>query len=210
MIRHLSCEFVFKRMPNGGTAVLIRSAIISVYLYLIAIAFKSRIAPGATWHFDPTAFRALIAETIPWFGAIFAGVYIALYSRFASQWNYLASLYNQIMQAEMGNPPNGISQESVLRLWQAGFIEDAEDLHLAGKPMFAAVIRSMLVKPQIRADFIVHAPGGAKRLAKLELIVANALASFIRDQGFEVTDKAMPAAASTAPAATPKPVVEVP
>lgn len=114
------------------------------------------------------------------------------------------------MQAEMGNPPNGISHESVLRLWQAGFIEDAEDLHLARKPMFAALIRSMLVKRQIRADFIAHAPGGAERLDKLERIVAKELECFIRDQGLEVTDQTMPAAAPTAPAATPQPVVEIP
>jgi hypothetical protein len=210
MIRHLSCEFVLRRMPNGGTAVLIRSSIISLFLYLIAIALKSRIAPGATWHFDSAAFRMLIAETIPWFGAIFAGVYVALYSRFASQWNYLASLYNQIMQTAVANPPNGISHESALRLWQAGFIEDAEGLHLAGKPMFASVIRSMLTKPETRSYFIAHSPGGAERLAKLELRVAKALESSIRHQGLEVTDQTMPSPAPTAPGAMPQPAGEVP
>jgi hypothetical protein len=199
MIHHLSCEFVLKKMPNGGTAVLLRSAIISLGLYLAAIALKSRIAPGATWHFDLTVFRSLIAETIPWFGAIFAGVYVALYSRFASQWNYLANLYNQIMQTAVQNPPNGISQESALRLWQAGFIEDAEDLHLAGKPMFASVIHSMLAKPETRSYFTAHAPGGAQRLTELELTVAKALKSSIRHQGLEVSGSTMPSATPSAP-----------
>lgn len=196
MIRHLSCEFVLSKMPNGGTAVLIRSAIISFGLYLVAIALKSRIAPGATWQFDMTALRVVIADTIPWFGAIFAGVYVALYSRFASQWNYLASLYNQIMQTAVQNPPSGISSESALRLWQAGFIEDAEDLHLAGKPMFASVIRSMLAKSEVRSSFITHAPGGAERLARLEQRIADALKSSILHQGLEVSDQTMPSATS--------------
>jgi hypothetical protein len=104
MIHHLSCEFVLKRMPNGGTAVLLRSVLISIGLYLVVIAFKSRITPGATWSFDSAVFRSLLADTIPWFGAIFAGVYVALYSRFASQWNYVASLYNQIMQTAVQHP----------------------------------------------------------------------------------------------------------
>ena len=207
MIHHLSGEFVLKKMPNGGTAVLIRSGIISLGLYAVAIALKSRVAPGATWQFDMTALREVIADTIPWFGAIFAGVYVALYSRFATQWNYLASLYNQIMQTAVQNPPDGVSHESALRLWQAGFIEDAEDLHLAGKPMFASVIRSMLAKPETRSFFIAHAPGGAERLAKLEQIVAKALESSIRHQGLEVSAQTMP---SPAPIGAQQPAGEAP
>jgi hypothetical protein len=198
MLRLLSCEFVLKWIPNGGTAVLIRSVFISLGVYLITIAFKSRITPGATWHFDPSSFRALVGETIPWFGAIFAGVYVALYSRFASQWNYLASLYNQIMQAAVENPPEGVSRESALRIWQAGFIEDAEDLHLAGKPMFASIIQSMLAKPEIRANFIAHSPGGVERLAKLEQRTIRSLESSIRHQGLDVTDQTMPIIAPAA------------
>lgn len=192
MIHHLSCEFVLKRMPNGGTAVLLRSILISAGLYLVAIGFKSRIAPGATWSFDSAAFRSLLEDTIPWFGAIFAGVYVALYSRFASQWNYVASLYNQIMQTAVQNPPSGITHESALRLWQAAFIEDAEDLHLATKPMFASVIRSMLARPETRAYFVAHAPGGEPRLDKLEQRIARALRSSILHQGLEISEKTMP------------------
>ena len=200
MIHHLSCEFVLKKMPNGGTAVLLRSAILSLLIYMAAISLKSRITPGSTWQFDWTAFRSLVAETIPWFGAIFAGVYVALYSRFASQWNYLASLYNQIMATSVQSPPEGITSSAALRLWQAGFIEDAEDLHLAGKPMFASVIRSMLTKQQVREHFIAHAPGGAERLAKLEQRVARALEASIRHQGLEVTTSTLPPQTSSPPA----------
>jgi hypothetical protein len=38
------------------------------------------------------------ADSIGWIGAIFAAVYAALYARFASQWSYLAGVYNQMRQ----------------------------------------------------------------------------------------------------------------
>src|SRR5690606_21750544 len=155
--------------------------------------------PISTWLFDSSAFRSLLADTIPWFGAIFAGVYVALYSRFASQWNYVASLYNQIMQTAVQHPPNGITHESALRLWQAAFIEDAEDLHLATKPMFSSVIRSMLAKPETRAYFVAHAPGGELRLTKLEERITRALKSSIRHQGLKVSESTMPAVAPASP-----------
>lgn len=197
MLRYLSCEFVLKKMPNGGTAVLLRAALISLLIYLATIGFKSRVTPDATWNFDSDALRAVIADTIPWFGAIFAGVYVALYSRFASQWSYLASLYNQIMQTAVEHPPEGITSEAVLRVWQAAFIEDAEDLHLATKPMFASIIRSMLGRPEIRNNFVSHSPGGAERLANLELKIAKALEASIRSQGLAVNAQTMPDSAST-------------
>jgi hypothetical protein len=96
------------------------------------------------------------------------------------------------MQTAVQNPPAGVTNETALRLWQAGFIEDAEDLHLAGKPMFASVIRSMLAKPETRGFFISHAPGGAERLTKLEQTVEKALQASIRNQGLSVTPQTMP------------------
>lgn len=182
MFHYLSCEFVLKRMPNGGTAVFIRSSIISLGLYLTAIAFKSVIAPDAILQFDVMELRAIISETIPWFGAIFAGVYVALYSRFSSQWNYLASLYNQIMATSIQTPPDSATSQETLNLWQAAFIEDAEDLHLAYKPMFASIIQGMLKDDSIRECFEAHSPGGKNRLIKLEKRIAKALGIFILKQ----------------------------
>lgn len=200
MIRYLSGEFVLKRMPNGGTAVLLRSLIISVVLYTAVVVFKARITPGASWAFDWAAGRAILADTVPWFGAIFAGVYVALYSRFASQWNYLASLYNQIMATAVQHPPDGVTATQALHLWQAGFIEDAEDLHLATKPMFASVIRSMLKRKTIRDDFIEHAPGGAARLSALEQQVMCALKRSVKHRGLD-SEQGLTASAGAPPAA---------
>ena len=84
-----------------------------------------------------------IADTVPWLGAIFAGVYVALYARFASQWSYLAGVYNQIRQTLATWDPTK-DNANHLNLWRAGFIEDALDLHLATKPMFGPFLLRML------------------------------------------------------------------
>jgi hypothetical protein len=172
MISFLSGETILQFRPNGGTAVFLRTCFVSTLVYLLAIVLKARLAPGAISQFDPAVARALVSDTIPWFGAIFAGVYVALYSRFASQWNYLASLYNQLMATAVQCPPDGTNSTKILRTWQAGFIEDAEDLHLAGKPLFASIIRSLLAKDEVRQAFLDHTPGGLVRLALLEQKVA--------------------------------------
>lgn len=207
MIHYLSCEFVLKWLPNGGTAVLIRSFLISLMLYIVTIALKSRLEPNATWGMDLSVGRSLVSETIPWFGAIFAGVYAALYSRFASQWNYLANLYNQIMASAVQHPPtSGDAGTAVLRMWQAGFVEDAEDLHLAGKPMFASIIHSMLTKDEVKQNFSQYAPGGAERLNRLEARIVKAMEASIRHQGLRVSDTTLPAASDVKPSPPVDPV----
>jgi hypothetical protein len=117
----------------------------------------------------------VVAETIPWFGAIFAGVYMALYTCFASQWNYLASLYNQMMAMSVQCPPEGTTSSDNLVLWQAGFIEDADDLHLVTKPMFASVVSNLLQQQAVRDAITEYSPGGARRLGELEAKVKAAL-----------------------------------
>lgn len=174
-LRYLSFEFLLDLMPNGGRAVLYRSTLISILIYAGAVAFASRIEPGASWRPDMDAARKIVFETIPWFGAVFAGVYLALYARFASQWQYLASVYNQMMATAVQQPPIGHTPEAVLRIWQAGIIEDAEDLHLACKPMFASLVSVLLTRPAVRRQFVDHAPGGAERLIALEKKIQLAL-----------------------------------
>ena len=49
----------------------------------------------------------------------------------------------------------------------AGFIEDAEDLHLATKPMYAAVIHSFLERAEVRDAYEANTVNGAARLAAL-------------------------------------------
>lgn len=78
------------------------------------------------------------------FPAAFGAVYVALYARFSSQWNYLANLYNQIMQCRV--KANGQYDKERLARWCAGFVEDAWRLHLLRKPMFTEVVSGLLQK----------------------------------------------------------------
>jgi len=176
MLYHMSFEFLLKRHANGGGIILVRSVAISLQIYAAALALKEFCTPDATLTFSWAALQSAIAETVPWLGAIFAGVYAALYSRFSAQWTYLADLYNQIMAtaAQCGETDEA---EDVLTLWKAGFVEDADELHLATKPMFASIIKEMLSEPEVRAAFIAHAPGHEARLKDLEARVEKSLAN---------------------------------
>src|SRR5690606_6800070 len=82
--------------------------------------------------------------------------YLALYSRFSSQWGYLSNLYNQIKQAETSLQVN----KKTLNYWKAGFIEDAVELHLALKPMFAMIIKGWSQNPKVKKAFEANVPRG--------------------------------------------------
>ena len=130
--------------PNGGTIIICRSVQITIMMYLLGLVLRSLFNAAWPWHFDFGALWQNGAETVPWLGAIFAAVYVALYARFASQWSYLAGEYNQIRQtlATWKDPTKDNANH--LNLWRAGFIEDALDLHLATKPMFGPYLLRML------------------------------------------------------------------
>lgn len=95
---------------------------------------RSRRAPGRrSWGRGRAARPARDrAFNLPWLGATIAASYAASYSRFASQWVYLAELYNQIKAAELSIPEVLTpAQVLVFAEWKAGFLEDCETLHLA-------------------------------------------------------------------------------
>ena len=143
MLSILTCEFVLRYMPNGGKAVLLRSLALTLFLYLVAIAVRSFTRDGSTFEFSLDQLLREIHDTIPWAGALFGGVYLALYSRFSSQWTYLAALYNQLMEASLRQDEENFSDENYAA-WQAAFIEDAVRMHLATKEGFIGAIRMML------------------------------------------------------------------
>ncbi|MBA4682989.1 hypothetical protein DP090_010460 [Pseudomonas sp. MDMC216] len=124
MISTLTGEFILKFMPNGGRAVLYRSAFVTLYLYLLAIGIKSFTREHAVLEFSLEQFFAEVHKTIPWAGAIFGAVYAALYARFSSQWAYIADLYNQQLAAAATTSADDFGQENYA-IWQAAFIEDA-------------------------------------------------------------------------------------
>ncbi len=169
MIRWLSGEWLLHNRANGGTIVMLRAVWIAQLCYLAGIVLSEAVRPGTLWEFSLEALRNAAVSNWPVAVGSFAAAYTALYARFASQWAYLAGVYNQIMAAKV----RGIQQTDVdvvraLQYWEAGFIEDAEELHLATKPMFAGVVMSFLEDPGVRQKYIDTTAGGLPRLLDLE------------------------------------------
>lgn len=188
-VRWLSGEWQLDNRPNGGTVILLRSLWISALVYTALIGIKLLFG-GAICSPDFLN-RAKCAAASGFFHIAvpaFAFAYTALYVRFASQWSYLANLYNLIMAAKVRGDGAAVSAESegssksveAMQKWQAGFIEDAEELHLATKPMFAGVILSMLAVVGVRERFIEGTAGGEHRLKILEARVRLAYESASR------------------------------
>lgn len=161
VVEVLSSEWLLTcvQRSNGGTTIALRSLFTSIILYLLSLGLRNLVDPSRTWHPSPHQFQVEVGATLPWLGTIFAATYAALYARFSSQWTYLANLYNQIKAAECRNDRN----DEVLAEWKAGFIEDAIELHLAYKPLFASVIRAWGGNPQVANAFSETCSGGKLR-----------------------------------------------
>ena len=96
----------------------------------------------------------------------FAALYVAFYARFASQWAYLASVYNQVKSSEARaaeKTPAG-EREHIIAQWKAAFIEDAEVLHLHRKGIFVGTVRAWGANDDVRACFVASTYGGEERL----------------------------------------------
>jgi hypothetical protein len=159
-------EWMLRRgCPNGGTIIFFRSVQVTFLLYVIASWLRSLLNATWPWHRDFGFLWHNGPDSVAWIGAIFAAVYAALYARFASQWSYLAGVYNQMRQTLVTTKePN----RDHLVMWRAAFIEDALDLHLATKPMFSPFILRMLDMPPVAAKFDDYTNGGEKRRKQLE------------------------------------------
>jgi hypothetical protein len=173
-------EFWFRagRRPNGGALILARTTQVTAEIYGVTLLALYALAnPGGPRCLESAwdQVRSDLRDTLPWVGAIFAVVYAALYTRFAAQWSYLASLYNQIKEAELGLKPRSRSarNDRVLCEWKAAFIEDCQTLHLAAKPCFASIILGWSHHECVRAAYARHTAGGIYRLEKLLLIASD-------------------------------------
>jgi hypothetical protein len=185
-----SGEYLLWDNRNGGDVVFVRALHSTFVVLAIALLLKNGLDPARTFEFSCTELRNQVLGLGPWFGTVFAGTYAALYARFASQWTYLAGVYNQIKAAECRQPdPKPIAE------WKAGFIEDAEDLHLIRKQMFASIARAWMADPAVRSAFEKHAPGGSDRFARLKDAVETATsAATIGDKRLTETRSATAAA----------------
>jgi hypothetical protein len=170
-VNFFSGEFLLDGRPNGGTAVLLRSIWITTTIFIVLLPIKAYFAKDTIFlSFSFNQMKVDIGEMIPWVGAIFAGSYVALYARFAAQWNYLASLYNQLMATCIALPPTERASRGVAN-WKAAFIEDALDLHLARKSLFKMVIVEMLQDGDVVRSFVDSTHDGQARLQELETIL---------------------------------------
>jgi len=154
--------------PNGGNIILLRTTGITITFYILAIALKQSLDPDRTLAFDYRELLIALRDTLPWAGAIFAGVYVSLYARFSSQWVYLNGLYNQIkaMETRTAAGANEATRK-VIAEWKAGFLEDAQELHLATKPLLASVVKRWGEEPQVKDHFIRYTPGEEARYRAL-------------------------------------------
>ncbi|WP_456953332.1 hypothetical protein [Lysobacter sp. HA35] len=168
-VRYGSGEFVLDHMPNGGTAVLVRSLLVTAIAVIFVAPLKAYLAKDTIFlSFSIEQAKGDLGDILPWVGAIFAGVYAAFYSRFAAQWSYLAGLYNQLMATCASIPEAHQSSSRALSTWHAAFIEDAVELHLAAKPMFASMVVALLQDGEIVRDFVESTIEGPRKLAELE------------------------------------------
>jgi hypothetical protein len=166
VIAFLSGEWLLENRSNGAHIIVMRSLWAAGWIYLAAIALTEISSPGSRLCFSEYALRKRVSETIPWFGAIFAGVYLALYARFAGQWQYLAQLYNQLLHTATTTSPANLNSKKWAE-WRAAFVEDAFELHLACKPMFAAAVNGMLKNAEVMAAFKDNTVGADKKLASM-------------------------------------------
>jgi hypothetical protein len=164
IVTSLSFEWILTstKRPNGGEIVFLRALLIALWVYLLAIAIKHGVDPTRTRELSFREFEIEVCGTLPVLGAILAAVYFALYARFAAQWTYLANLYNQIKEAEARTVDNG-GAKPIIAAWKAGFLEDAEELHLATKRVFAPILRVWGQDAAVEACFITNTPGGKPR-----------------------------------------------
>jgi hypothetical protein len=165
VVRFLSAEWLLDLRPNGGTMVFVRSVFVAATFFLLA----SSISLLFYWDFRlcslPSEARSTVLRIAPYAGAVFAFAYTALYARFASQWSYLANLYNQIMAVQSANLK---CDEEAMNDWKVGFIQDALELHLATKPMFAEVIESILEDDKVQEAFTRGVSDGKEKLERLK------------------------------------------
>lgn len=174
LVTLLSFEWILTRFrrPNGGDIILLRALLIALLIYLSVIGVKNLLDPERGFSYDGEELRKQIGATLHWFGALVGSIYAALYTRFASQWRYLANLYNKIKEAE-AKYGDTVSND-VICSWKAGFLEDAEDLHLAKKQLFVSVINAWGKDSKVRQAFIENSPGGKARFNTLMREVVEA------------------------------------
>ena len=159
---------IFK--SNGGAVVALRALWTTAIFAIIAVIAVSAFDPE---RIGPATVNGTLEVlwTVSSSVVIFLGAsYVALYARFVSQWGYLAGLYNMIKQTEATTTP----ENKIIAEWKAGYLEDAENLHLAAKNSLAPVLYAWVRDPAVIRAYIKNTPGGANRLRRLRHLACHA------------------------------------
>src|SRR4030065_1180418 len=170
--------FALARRSNGVDMVLVRSLCISSILYIAVILAKRWVDPRQLQEISVYQLRYEIAQLFPWLGAIFAGVYASLSARYASQWKYLADLYNKIKEMQVRDATT-VKQKAMAE-WKAGFLEDAQLLHLGTHRVFVSVLRAWGSEKEVERQFLKHCPRGKRRY---DALMRDVEAAFVRQEG---------------------------
>jgi hypothetical protein len=183
LLRIASAEFIFRvrGLANGSGVIVLRSLWVASWVtgLFVVLAYwtsawfvSGTAAPGAA---NATIESVLfwINSVIAWFGAVFGFTYAGLYSRFASQWAYLADLYNSIKRAQFDKALAPTQEASSAGLAAAmadmkhAFVEDAVLLHLACKESFCVAVASWLQDPAVKQAIVDEASDGLAAYGRL-------------------------------------------
>ena len=155
---------------NGGTVIALRAVWISIFFTALAMASVSFFDPSRVCSISRNSiaevFWAVSSTVVVFLGAS----YLTLYARFVSQWSYLAGLYNLIKQTEA----TACVDQKVIAQWKAGYLEDAENLHLAAKNNLAPVLHAWTKDAAVESEYIKSTPGGKKRFDELSIVAKRA------------------------------------
>lgn len=166
------CLLTRYQFENGGATILVRSLWMAFVISSMIVLCHYVLQPTP---FSWRSFTNSILETYEICLAVFGAVYGGLYARFASQWTYLATTYHQIKAVES----QGSVNLTALAEWKAAFLEDADELHLASKRIFATVIRAWGHDRSVKSVFLRHAgcnaSDGKERFRRLMHRVRRAL-----------------------------------
>lgn len=190
-----SAEFVFRArgLANGSGVIVFRSLWVATWVTTLMASIALSIAPwlaagaagssplSSSGH-DSALFW--INSIIAWFGAVFGFTYAGLYARFASQWTYLADLYNSIKRAQLDvalsatNEPFAAGVVAAVADMKHGFVEDAVLLHLACKQSFCVAVACWLQDPAVKQAIVNECTDGLVTYARLFSDACEACARF--------------------------------
>jgi len=190
------------RLANSDKIVFFRSLWLAGWIFLIALIFNIATDPAVDYASVTKLdyYRGMVNKTIPWFGGIWGALYFFRYQQYSAQYLHLTQMYNSIRSAEIKMHAGGVGKPDKqsalwpkahneayksLARWKAGFIELAEELHLATRLPFISIIKTWGEDDSlnVRGVFDKHFPGGATRFDCLMLEINSRMNNLKNEYG---------------------------